>query len=349
MKRFGLALKLLWRDSRSGELTLLMLALLIAVTSSTAISLFADRMQRTMTLQASEFLAGDLVVAGPAPIDETWLTKAGELGLKQAQTIEFASMLLENNEMLLASVKAVSNTYPLCGKLKTTGADLQNETIASQGPEPGTTWVDKRVLSALNLKIGDPLTVGEKTLTIDRIISYEPDKRGDFYSFSPRVMINQADLQATGVIQPGSRVRYAFQFGGSEQALNAYRDWLKPQLNPSQKILDIHKDRPELGSALERAERYLGLSSIVVILISGVAIAMATRRYTERHFNATALLRCLGCRQSEIVWLYGCQFLVLGFLVSGLGCALGWLAQFGLFQILKSLLPEQIAQPGWLA
>jgi putative ABC transport system permease protein len=349
MRRWQLVLKLLWRDSRSGELTLLVLALLIAVGSSTAISLFADRLQRTMTSQAAEFLAGDLAVAGPAPVDPAWLDKAAELGLKQAQTIEFASMLLENNEMLLASAKAVSDAYPLRGRLKTTDAEYQNETLASRGPEPGTAWVDKRILSTLKLKLGDPLTLGEKALTISQVLSYEPDKRGDFYSFSPRVMLNRADLEATGVIQPGSRVRYAYQFGGSEEALAAYKDWLKPQLNPSQRILDIHNDRPELGSALERAERYLGLSSIVVILISGVAIAMTTRRYTERHFNATALLRCLGCKQAEIIWLYGCQFLLLGLLTCGAGCLLGWAAQQGLFQLLKALLPEHVASPGWLA
>lgn len=349
MRRFNLALKLLWRDSRSGELTLLLLALLIAVSSSTAISLFADRLQRTMTVQAAEFLAGDLVVAAPAAIAETWLAKADELGLSRSQTSEFASVLLENNEMLLASVKAVSSGYPLRGQLKTGDAESQNETIVSQGPEPGFAWVDKRILPALKLRIGETLTVGEKPLTVSRVLSYEPDKRGDFYSFSPRVMINQADLEATGVIQPGSRVRYAFQFGGDEQALATFKDWLKPQLNPTQKILDIHNDRPELGSALERAERYLGLSSIVVILIAGVAIAMATRRYTERHFNATALLRCLGCKQSEILWLYGCQFLVLGLLASGVGCGLGWLAQFGLFELLKTLLPQELASPSWLA
>lgn len=349
MRRLNLALKLLWRDSRSGELTLLFLALLIAVSSATAISLFADRLQRTMSVQAAEFLAGDLVVAAPNAMDEAWLSKAREMGLVDSQTSEFASVLLENGEMLLAAVKAVSSDYPLRGQLKTITVDEQEEGVASEGPEPGSVWLDKRILPALKLHLGDTLTVGEKALKISRILTYEPDKRGDFYSFSPRVMIHQADLAATGVIQPGSRVRYAFQFRGDEQVLLAFKDWLKPQLDPSQKILDIHEDRPELGSALERAERYLGLSSIVVILIAGVGIAMATRRYTERHFNATALLRCLGCKQAEIVWLYGCQFLVLGVVGSGLGCGIGWLAQFGLFELLKSLLPAELAAPSWLA
>ncbi len=349
MNRFNLALRLLWRDSRSGELTILVLALIIAVTSSTAIALFADRLQRTMTTQAAEFLAADMVVESSSTIPAEWLSKASQLNLAQAQTAEFSSVLVEHEELLLAGIKSVSDAYPLRGYLKTTQSDYANETITHQGPESGSVWVDKRVLSALKIKLGDQLQVGEKNLTVNKIITYEPDKRGNFYSFSPRVMINAADLQATGILQPGSHVHYFYQFNGEISTLTEFKRWLKPQLNPSQRIMDIHEDRPELGSALERAERYLGLSSIVVILIAGVAIAMATRRYTERHFNATAILRCLGCKQNEILWLYSSQFFILGLLASSVGCLLGWFAQQGLFLLLKDLLPQQVAQPGFLA
>ncbi|MGZ8190938.1 MAG: ABC transporter permease [Methylococcaceae bacterium] len=349
MSRFNLALHLLWRDSRSGELTILILALIIAVTSSSAIALFADRLQRTMTLQTAEFLAADLAVRSSAAIPDAWLKKAAELNLNQARTTEFSSVLMEHDELLLVSVKVVSDAYPLRGFLKTTTADYADEIVMHEGPKPGTAWLEKRILAALKLKLGDSLTVGEKALTITHIITYEPDKQGDFFSFSPRVMINEADLQATGLIQPGSHVHYFFQFTGATGSLTEFNRWLKPQLNPSQRLMDIHNDRPELGSALERAERYLGLSSIVVILIAGVAIAMATGRYTERHFNATALLRCLGCKQREILWLYGSQFLVFGLLASAAGCLLGWFAQEGLFQLLKGLLPQHVANPGLLA
>lgn len=353
MTRFNLALRLLWRDSRSGELTILVLALIIAITSSSTTALFADRLQNTMTTQAAEFLAADLVISSPAEIPADWLNKARQLELSQAQTIEFSSVLIEHDELLLAGVKAVSSTYPLRGFLKTglyTGVtDALTETIVHTGPKPGTAWVENRILSALKLKIGDTLQVGEKHLIISHIISYEPDKRGDFYSFSPRVMISTDDLNATGILQPGSLVHYFFQFAGDNKALTEFNHWIKPYLNPSQRIMDIHEDRPELGAALERAERYLNLSSIIVILISGVAIAMASRRYTERHFNTIAILRCLGCKQNEIFWLYTSQFIVLGLLASAVGCLLGWFAQEALFHILRPLLPSQVADPSLLA
>ena len=349
MSRFNLALRLLWRDSRSGELTILILALIIAVTSSTTIALFSDRLQRTMTNQTAEFLAADLVISSPTPVSSEWLAKATQLNLAQARTAEFSSVLIEHEELLLAGIKAVSAAYPLRGFLKTTTDDYSTETITHNGPAQGTAWLEKRIFSALKLKVGDPLTVGEKQLTITHIITYEPDKKSDFYSFSPRVMINEADLPATGIVQPGSHVHYFFQFSGDTKALTEFKQWLKPQLNPSQRVMDIHEDRPELGSALNRAERYLGLSSTLVILISGVAIAMATRRYTERHFNATALLRCLGCKQNEILWLYSSQFVVLGLFASAVGCLLGWFAQEALFYLLKELLPQHVASPGLLA
>ena len=145
LSRFNLALRLLWRDSRSGELTILTIALLIAVTSSTAISLFSDRLQRTMTLQAAEFLAADLVIACSTPIPTDWQSHAKQLNLALAQTVEFPSVLIEHDELLLAGVKAVSSSYPLRGLLKTTDADYNSEKIGRRrvGKEC-TSWCRSR-------------------------------------------------------------------------------------------------------------------------------------------------------------------------------------------------------------
>ncbi|MEQ1559413.1 MAG: FtsX-like permease family protein [Methyloglobulus sp.] len=349
MKPLTLVVRMLWRDTRSGELTILVLALLIAVTSSTAITLFSNRMERTMTEQTAEFLAADLVITSHAPVPDTWLEKAGQFGLAQSQTAEFSSVLIEHDEMLLAGVKAASTHYPLRGYLKTTTSDYSAEAIEHQGPESGKAWVEKRVLTALKLNLGDVVTVGEKKLTVTKIMTYEPDKQGDIYSFSPRLMMNKQDLQETGIVQPGSHVHYFYQFSGEPSQLSEFKSWVKPQLNLAQRIMDIHEDRPELGSALNRAERYLGLSSILVIIISGVAIAMATRRYTERHLDATAILRCLGSKQSDVLWLFVSQFVILGLVVSALGCLLGWFGQEMLFRLLKDLLPQTVAKPSLLA
>ncbi|MDQ7090589.1 MAG: FtsX-like permease family protein [Methylococcales bacterium] len=349
MKHSTLALRLLWREGRSGELTILLIALIIAVSSSTAISLFANRLHRTMNFQAATFLAGDLVVASPTLLPTVWYAKAKQFHLKQAETAEFSSVLMENDELLLVGVKAVSDQYPLRGQLKYTKTDFSGEKISLEPPQKGEVWVELRILSALKLKLGDALTIGETPLIISHILTYEPDKRGDIYSLSPRVIMNKGDLSATKVVQPGSHVHYFFQFSGDQSDIIDFKHWALPYLNSSQRIMDIHEDRPELSTALIRSERYLGLSSILVILIAGVAIAMATQRYSQRHFNTSAILRCLGCKQTEILELYAYQFLYLGIFASTIGCIIGWFGQQQLFQLLANLLPSKVADPSFFA
>ncbi len=349
MNQLALAIQFLRRDSRSGELTLLMLALIIAVTSTTAISLFANRMNRTLHYQAAEFLAADLVLSSPERISDAVQDKATSLSLQQSNTTEFSSVLIENDEFLLASIKAVSKNYPLQGRLKIRSETYAQDKTITHGPKLGEAWVELRVLTALKLAIGESFTLGEKRFLISQVISYEPDKRGDLYSFSPRVMINKSDLVATEILQPGSHVHHLFQFSGTEANILRFKQWLKPQLNASQRVLDIYEDRPQLGAALQKAERYLGLSSIVVVLISGVAIAMAARRYSERHFSSTAILRCLGYPQNAVLTLFLWQFLLIGLIASAIGCVLGWLSQALLLELLADLLPANIAEPSFLA
>ncbi len=339
-----LAWRLLWRDTRYGELSILCFALIIAVSCSTAVNLFSERMQRTMNAQAAEFLAADLVISSSEDISKAWLDEATRLQLKQAKTIEFPSALVENDELLLASVKAVSALYPLRGQLKISD-ETESEITTTQAPAEGEVWVEKRILPALKLHLGDVLNVGEKALKISKILTYEPDRQGDFYSMSARVMLNERDLAQTHVTQPGSRLHYSFQFSGDEKALKTFHDYVKPKLNASQRIIDIHQNRPEIGEALRRAESYLGLLSILVVLISGVAIAIATRRYSERHFNTVAVLRCLGYKQNQVMTLFVLQFLILGLFTSALGCGIGVVVQQGLFYLLKSFLPATILQP----
>jgi len=348
-KNFKLALRLVARDWHSGELTILVVALLIAVASSTAVSLLGDRLTRTMNLQAAEFLAADLVIAGHQEPPAAWRQQAFAQGLRAAGTTEFSSVLIETDELLLVGVKAVEEGYPLHGSLRTTLGDITAAAETHDIPERGEAWVEQRVLTTLDLNLGSEITVGEKPLRVTRILTHEPDRRGDLYSLSARILMNRADVAETRVLQPGSHVHYYELFAGDERALRAFKSWLKPQLHPGQRILDVHEDRPELGNALTRAERYLGLTSIAVVLISGVAIAMTSRRYTERHYDMTAMLKCLGARERDVLWIYLGQFLIVGLIAGSVGCALGYLAQQSVIHLLRPLLPHTLAGPGWLA
>lgn len=341
-----LAFKLVARDWRSGELTILAAALFIAVAASTAVSLLGDRLNRTMALQAAEFLGADLSVSGHQRPSPEWAAKATELGLQRSETAEFASVLIENEELLLVGVKAVAKGYPLRGAVKTTLGGLDAAAETHDIPAPGEVWVEPRILSALKVALGGEITVGEKSLRVTRIITHEPDRRGDLYSLSPRALINEADLEATRIIQPGSHVHYYALFAGADKALRQFKGWLKPRLHPGQRITDIHEDRPELGNALSRAERYLGLTSIAVVLIAGVAIAMSARRYTERHFDLTAMLKCLGARERDVLRIFLLQFAFVGLAGSVLGCAAGYGLQAGVVYLIRNLLPHNLAAPG---
>ena len=346
---FGLALKLTRREWRSGELSILVVALVIAVAGTTAISLLGHRLTRTMEVRAAEFLAADLVVGAHEPLPSAWLDEAKQRTLNTAEIVEFSSVLVEHEELLLAGIKAVSDGYPLRGELRYSESDLAQEHPSNHGPQIGTAWVESRILNTLHLALGDSITVGEKSLKIVALLTHEPDRRGNFFSLSPRLLMNLSDLPATRVIQPGSNAHYYAMVAGEEDEIRAFKSWLKPQLHPGQNLLDIHEDRPELGNAITRAERYLGLSSIVIVLIAGVAVAMSAGRYTERHFDLTAMLKCLGASHREVLFIYLLQFLAIGIIGSFLGCLLGYAAQEAVLALLHRLLPQALSPPAWYA
>ncbi|WP_263142831.1 FtsX-like permease family protein [Pseudomonas sp. RIT-PI-AD] len=341
-----LAVRQLGRDARAGELRVLFFALLVAVAASTAIGYFGARLNAAMALRATEFLGADLVLSGSAPATTEQLDSGVRLGLKQARAVEFSSVVASNAGIQLSSVKAVDGAYPLRGELKSAAQPYGVETSGG-GPQPGEAWVEGRLLSALDLKIGDGIEVGMKTLRLSRVLTYEPDRAGDFYSLTPRVLINLADLDATGVVQPGSRVRYRELWSGTPEALSAYRQAIEPGLAANQRLEDARQGNRQIGGALGRAERYLNLASLAAVLLAGVAVALSANRFAARRFDASALLRCLGLSRREALQLYGLQLALLGGLASLCGAIVGWLAQQGLFMMLGDLLPASIPGGGF--
>jgi putative ABC transport system permease protein len=332
LRLFSLALRQLLRDARAGELRVLFFALLVAVASSTAIGYFGARLNGAMLLRATEFLGADLVLEGSSPARPEQIRSGIELGLDHARVVEFSSVIATDNGIQLSSIKAVNEQYPLRGELKSAAAPFADET-AGGGPKPGEAWVEARLLTALDLKVGDSIDVGMKSLRLARVLTYEPDRAGNFYSLTPRVMINLADLDATGVVQPGSRVSYRelWRAAPSSTALQTYRDLIKPGLAANQRLQDSRDGNQQIGGALGKAERYLNMASLVAVLLAGVAVALSANRFASRRFDASALLRCLGLSRRETMLLFSLQLSVLGLLASLAGALLGWLAQFGLF------------------
>ncbi|MCY1396427.1 hypothetical protein D9M71_114000 [compost metagenome] len=342
---FLLALRQLLREARSGELRVLFFALLIAVAASSAIGYFSARLNGAMVVRAAEFLGADLVLSGTRPASAGQVEAGLRLGLQHARSVEFSSVIATDQGIQLSSVKAVDDGYPLRGQLKSAAAPMQPETAGGK-PQPGEVWVESRLLVSLDLKIGDSVDIGRQPLRIARVLTYEPDRAGDFYSLTPRVLMNLRDLDATGVVQPGSRVRYRELWGGPEDALQAYRREVTSGLAANQRLLDGRHGNRQIGDALGRAERYLNLASLAAILLAGVAVALSANRFAVRRYDASALLRCLGLSRRQTLLLYGLQLFSLGLVASLCGALLGWLAQLGLFQLLANLLPPRIPQAG---
>lgn len=338
----ALSPRLLWREWRSGELSILLLALVVAIGSHTAIGHFADRVSRGMTINAQHVIGGDLVMSSSRPFDPAVREAAARLDIETASTQRFFTVAGTGEDILLVSVKSVGDSYPLKGSLRVTRELYGAEEAVQSGPGRGEAWVEARVLHALGIELGQEITIGESGFRLSRVLTYEPDRGNNFYSFNPRVMINQADLEETGVIQPGSRVWYRDLFAGDAVQVSRFRAWLEPRLNPGEHIRNLDEDRPALSEALDKAKQYTGLASLVALLLAAVAVANSGRHYSERHYDTSALLRCLGCSQNDILGIYVLQLLLLALAGGILGNLVGWLSQAGLIMVLGSLLPENI-------
>ena len=337
----SLAARQLLRDARAGELRVLFFALLVAVASSSAIGYFSARLNDAMLLRASEFLAADLRLSGSTPASDEQIDAGLKLGLDHAKAVEFSSVVAAQDSIQLASIKAANSLYPLRGELRSAAQPYAPEE-AGAGPRPGEVWAEARLMVALNLKIGDDLEIGAKTLRLSRVLTYDPDTAGDFYSLTPRALMHLDDLAATEVVQPGSRVRFRELWRGDASALAAYRQAVEASLQPNQRLDDARDGNRQVGGALGRAERYLNLASLAAVLLAGVAVALSAARFAARRFDASALLRCLGLSRREALALFGLQLAMLGLIACAFGALLGWAGQHILFYLLRGLIPADL-------
>lgn len=354
-----LAWKLLARDYRAGEITLIATAIIIAVAAVTTVGFFTDRVQRVLELQANRLLGADLVIADSRPLDPELRQEAVRRGLAAIEIIRFPSMVVQGDRTVLADVKAVSPGYPLRGELRIADRLFGRDRVAETIPGPGTVWVDERLHTSLDLEADDRIGVGGSRLRIAGVVTHEPGVEMGFLSGAPRLVLNAADLAATGLVQPGSRVRYRLQVAGESEKVDAYRTWVQSRLQPGIRVEGIRDARPELRSALERAEKYLNLAALTSVLLAAVAIALSARRYLQRHLDGCAMMRCLGASQALITGLYVAHFTVLGGLCAVAGIAIGAGAQAVLVswlgQVVAVTLPAASLLPaahgaaiGWL-
>lgn len=343
-----LALRMLKRDWRSGELRVLALAILIAVTSVTAVGFFTDRIDQALHRQANELLGADLLIASDHALPDDYRTLAVQDKLHLAETLDFPSMVVAGDNSHLVEIKAASDNYPLRGKLRIAPQRFAPDAPASGAPRPGTVWVDPALLAPLGIASGDSITVGEASFTVAAVITHEPARGGDLFSIAPRLMMNIADLPKTQLVQPASRIRYRLLVSGEMENIAAYRSAAVKRLKAGERVEGAEDARPELRTALNRAQSFLGLAALVSVMLAGVAIAVATRRFIARHLDNCAMMRCLGAVQSEITRLYVYQIFLLGLTASLMGCVFGYAAQEVLAQVLGTMVTAQLPPPSAL-
>lgn len=343
----------LLRDLRAGELRLLMVAVTLAVAALTSVGFFADRLQGGLQRDALQLLGGDAVVASDNPTPAAFVDKARALGLQTVGTMGFPTMGrasdAQGGASKLVALKSVEAGYPLRGALKITDAPGGAEQTTRDIPAPGEVWVDAPLLDALGLAMGDQLLLGDAQLRIARIIVIEPDRGAGFMSFAPRVMLNAADVPATGLVQPASRITYRFAVAGQPAAVKAFSEWAAEEVKKPEvravRVESLESGRPEMRQTLDRAQKFLSLVALLAALLSAVAVALAARGFAADHLDASAMLRVLGQSQRTIAGAYTTEFALIGVFASALGVAVGYLVHNVFVLLLSGLVESALPAP----
>ncbi|HXW10576.1 MAG TPA: FtsX-like permease family protein [Steroidobacteraceae bacterium] len=340
-----LALRNLLRDLRSGEIAVLVLALLVAVASLTAVGFFTSRIGRAVEQQAGEVLAADLRLRSARPLDEGYDREARRRGLRVARVEIMPSVVFFGEESSLVTLRAVGTGYPLRGRVKTADRPFGPGVATDDVPAPGEAWADSRLLAKLGADVGARLAVGATSVRVSRVLDYRPDQGSGFADLSATLMINLADLAATELVQPGSRVSRAVLFAGEPAAVEQFTEWLEANKRTGERLQSIADASPQIRASADRAGRFLSLASLVSVLLSAIAVAMAAQRYARRHLDTVALMKCMGASQRLVQLHTVSQLVVIGVVTAVVGTAVGYFAQTGIAWLLRDLLRGELPPP----
>lgn len=342
MKILRFALRNLWRDLKSGELSVLLLALSVAVLSLTAVGFFTSRISQGVRAQAAEVLAADLRLESPGPMPPQYFSDAQTRGLKSAKILEFPTAIFNGDLSQLAALNAVTATYPLRGRMRIADAPFGIARTTDRIPNVGEVWLDARILAQLKVSLGDRLRIGAGSFKVTEVVDYRPDQGTGFVNLAPVALINYADVGATQLIQPGSRVTYAALFAGSSSAVDEFREYLKSHKAAGERLRQVDESSRQLNSAIDRASRFLNLASLASVLLAAVAVAMGARRYAKRHIDTVALMKCMGASQGFVLSISIIELTLLAVAAVALGALLGYLAQSGLAWLLRDLIRTEL-------
>jgi len=343
-----ISFRLLKQELKRGELTIMALAIILSVTAVLSLSIFSDRLQAGLTERSSEFLAADRVLSSRRDIPQEWLDKAGQMELQTAWKVVFNSMAFSGENMTLVDVKAVSDGYPLRGELEIADQPFGQGYVAEGLPAAGEAWVASQLFQALQLDIGDSIEVGNSSFKVTKVVTYEPDVGFSVFTDSPNVIIRHSQLEETGLIQPGSRVRFNVLMAGEPGAIDAYEDWLLPRLNDdTHSWRSIEDGDSPLSRSLNRAERFMMLASLLGVVLAATAVAVAAQRYCQRNYDVVAIFKTLGADKRQIRRIFILHLLLLTAVSVAIGMLLGWAIQYFVIEWVSQKLDATLPQSGW--
>ncbi|USA45699.1 FtsX-like permease family protein [Acinetobacter sp. C26M] len=340
---------LLLQSFRTGGLYLLIIALSLAISATTALKFSNTQVQNAVALQAAEMLGGDLVLSDKDPIQPNWLQQADELKLKYAPVTVFSSMAHTQDQFVMVNVKAVDANFPLRGQLV-----IQPK---AQAIQPGEVWLSQRAMDLLHAKMGEPLAIADAQFKVTGIIERDSNQETGFSGFSPTVIIHHADIAKTNAVQVGSRIEYRLLLAGEPEPIKAYKKIFKQSQKDEQgtdqaadqqlegeqnslKLRDASQSNTRLMKPIENLDTFLQLANLLTILLCGIAIALTSQRYVQQNQDHIALMRCLGASKRQILLAYMALLGIVSALSVVLGSLIGIALGYGLLQLMLQLIPQ---------
>ncbi|HEX7236160.1 MAG TPA: FtsX-like permease family protein, partial [Gammaproteobacteria bacterium] len=347
MKAWRFATRNFVRGLRAGRLTILMIALTVAVAAITSIGFFIDRVRGSVAQEAAGLLAADLRENGSDPLNPDDLAEAQRRGLKTAEVTSFPTVVVAGEATQLASLYAVSDGYPLRGQVRLADAiDSATSYVVAGAPPAGSVWVEDGLLARLGADVGQKVSIGAREFVVERVLEHRPDQSLGFDTFAPSLMMNLADLASTELIRPGSRATYSQLFAGDAADVAAFKEWFES--TPERRLQTAGRSEERVDRAIDNAERFLSLASMIALLLAATAVAVSARRYAAQQVEGVALLKCLGASQALVLGATLLELAMIGVATGIAGSALGYLAQLGLGSLVEDLMELELPHPGLL-
>jgi putative ABC transport system permease protein len=334
-----LLLRWSWREIYSAQLWPVVAALVLIVACVVALSALAMRVEKVMTAEGRSMLAADLVQRSSNPINPLIIAKADEMSLPQSAQVSFRTMSFSDTSMYLISVKAVDSAYPLRGDLRL----RTKENTINAHVLPGELWVSERILGLLDVAIGEKVAIGDAELIVSGIIDADPELVFNPFDSIPNVFIHSSDIEKTGALQIGSRVRYKQFFNGSENQLVDLQNSV--ELQPGERWRS-DEDENNRGGFIEKAKQYLSLTILMVIAMASLTLIMTCSHYVSGRAQTIAMLKSLGASR---VWLKRWLILQVSLLLLialTVGSLLGIVIEALLRLPLTDVLPETLPSYG---